>query len=70
LDLYTKVVLTVIAVALSVIALRNIGVPAFAQSITQVELCGQEVNPNAQRLVSCVQFLTDHDGVRRLLVTR
>ena len=73
LDVYTKTVLTVIAVALSVIAIRDVGdviSPAFAQRITQVEICGQEVNPNAPSAVSCAEMLTDHDGIRRLLVTR
>ena len=38
LDIYTKGVFTVIAVALSAIAIENVGAGAFAQSITaQVE---------------------------------
>ena len=69
LDIYTKLLFTVIAVALSVIAIRDVGVPAFAQRITQVELCGQELNPRLPR-VSCAEFLTDNDGVRRLVITR
>src|SRR6476660_7071581 len=47
-DIYTKVVLTVIAIALSIIALREAGVPAFAQSSAPVRvvICGAEANPN------------------------
>ena len=71
LDVYTKVVFTVIAVALSAIAIENVGAGAFAQSITaQVELCGQELNPNFRRPVSCAEILTGNDGVRRLVVAR
>jgi hypothetical protein len=70
LDLYTKVVLTVIAITLSVIAARDVGVPAFAQTITKVEICGQEANPRAPYAVSCAQLLSDNDGIRRLIVTR
>jgi hypothetical protein len=70
LDLYTKVVLTVIAITLSVIAARDVGIPAFAQTITKVEVCGQEVNARAPYTVSCAELLTDNDGVRRLIVTR
>ena len=41
-DVYSKVVLTIIAIALSVIALREAGVPAFAQSSAPVRvvICG------------------------------
>jgi hypothetical protein len=71
LDIYTKVVLTVIAVALSAIAIENVSAGAFAQTITaQVELCGQELNPAARRPVGCAEILTGNDGVRRLVVTR
>ncbi len=70
-DIYTKVILTVIAVALSVIALGKMGVPAFAQGgIVRVELCGGEVNPKANSSVSCAQVLTDSRGIRRLIVTQ
>jgi hypothetical protein len=70
LDIYTKVVFTVIAVALSAIAIENVGAGAFAQGITQVELCGQELNPSVRRPVSCAEILTGNDGVRRLVITR
>jgi hypothetical protein len=70
LDKYTKVVLTVIAVALCVIAFENFPIPAFAQSFNRVELCGQELNRGASASISCAMFLTDNDGVRRLVVTR
>jgi len=71
LDTYTKVVFTVIAVALSAIAIENVGAGASAQVITaQVELCGQELNPAARRPVSCAEILSGNDGVRRLVVTR
>jgi hypothetical protein len=41
LDIYTKVVFKVIAVALSAIAIENVGAGAFAHAISaQVELCG------------------------------
>jgi len=39
-DIYTKVVLTIIAVALFIIALREAGVPALAQSNTRIFVCG------------------------------
>ncbi len=70
LDIYTKVVMTVIAVALSVIAVRDMGFPAFAQGITPVEICGQEINRKAPTSISCAEVLTDYDGTRRLIVTR
>ena len=69
-DTYTKIVLTAIALALWLIVARDIAVPAFAQRIIQVELCGQEVNPKTQRTISCAEMLTDNDGIRRLVVTR
>ena len=48
-DVYTKVVLTIIAVALSIIALREAGVPALAQSsaLTRIVICGAEANPRS-----------------------
>jgi hypothetical protein len=72
LDIYTKVVLTVIAVALSVIALRNGGIPAFGQSsgIVRVVICGADANPRAAGQVGCAQILTDQTGIGRLIVTR
>jgi hypothetical protein len=70
LDIYTKVVCTVIAVALSAIAIENVGADAVAQRFTQVELCGQELNPRAQRSISCAEVLTGNDGVRRLVITQ
>jgi len=52
-DIYTKVVLTIIAIALSIIALREAGVPAFAQSSAPVRvvICGTEANPNAAHML-------------------
>ena len=45
-DTYTKIVLTVIAIALSAISLQNMGVlPALAQQqekLTRVEICGSD----------------------------
>ena len=69
LDIYTKVVLTLIAVALSVIALRG-AVPALAQSsgIVRVVICGTEVNSPNQ--LGCAGVLTDERGIGRLVVTR
>lgn len=43
-DIYTKAVLTVIAIALAIIASKDVGIlPANAQSpqFTRVEICGQ-----------------------------
>jgi hypothetical protein len=68
--MYNKAMLTVIALALSVIAIREVGVPAFGQKVIQVEICGQEVNRGVGTSVSCAEMLTDHDGVRRLIVTK
>jgi hypothetical protein len=69
LDVYTKVVLTLIALALSVIALRAAGVPALAQSsgIVRVVICGTEVRSPNQ--LGCAGVLTDQRGIGRLVVT-
>jgi hypothetical protein len=70
-DIYTKVVLTIIAVALSIIALREAGVPALAQSSAPVRvvICGAEANSRANDQLSCARILTDRQGgVGRLLV--
>ena len=70
-DIYTKVVLTIIAIALSIIALREAGVPAFAQSSAPVRvvICGAEANPNAGQF-GCARILTSNQGVGRLLVAQ
>jgi hypothetical protein len=68
-DFYTKAVLTGIAVALAVIALREGGVQAFAQSSAPVRviICGAEAR--APNQLGCAKVLTDHSGVGRSLVT-
>jgi hypothetical protein len=44
-DMYTKAVLTVIAISLAVIALQNSGVlPAHAQTIGIVQICGKPLS--------------------------
>jgi hypothetical protein len=71
-DIYTKGVLTIIAVALSVIAFRGAGVPALAQSSgpVRVVICGAEANPRAFDQLGCARILTDNTGIGRLLVTQ
>ena len=44
-DIYTKVVLTIIAVALSIIALKEADVPVAQGGVTRVVICGAEANP-------------------------
>jgi hypothetical protein len=68
-DIYTKVVLTIIALALTVIALRQAGAPALAQSSAPVRviICGAEAHSPHQ--LGCARVLTDHRGIGRLLVT-
>jgi hypothetical protein len=61
-DRYTKIILTVIAAALSVIALQNTRiVPAFAaqQSAApvQVQICG--INPSAFGAWNCASMVGD-----------
>jgi len=70
-DVYTKVVLTIIAVALSIIALREAGVPALAQSsaLVRVVICGADANPNAGQF-GCARILTSNQGVGRLLIAQ
>jgi hypothetical protein len=71
-DIYTKVVLTIIAIALSVIALREASVPAFAQSSAPVRvvICGAEANPKASGQLGCARILTSNHGVGRLLIAQ
>jgi len=71
-DIYTKVVLTIIAVALSIIALNGVGVPALAQSggVTRVVICRAEANPRGSGQLSCARVLTDINGVGRLVITQ
>jgi predicted transcriptional regulator len=71
-DIYTKVVLTIIAVALSIIAVREAGVPALAQSsaVTRIVICGAEANPRAYGQLGCASVLTDNNGLGRLVVTQ
>jgi hypothetical protein len=70
-DIYTKVVLTIIAVALSIIALREAGVPALAQSsaLTRIVICGPEANHSAHSQLGCARVFTDNRGVGRLLTS-
>ena len=69
-DIYTKVVLSIIAVALSIIALREAGVPALAQSSnpTAVVICGAEANPRFSGQLGCARVFTDNSGIGRLLI--
>jgi hypothetical protein len=71
-DIYTKVVLTIIAVALSIIALREAGVPALAQSsaFTRIVLCGAEANPKNYGQLGCASVLTDNNGIGRLVIAQ
>jgi hypothetical protein len=71
-DIYTKVVLTIIAVALSVIALREAGIPALAQSsaLTRIVLCGADANPNRYGQLGCASVLTDNKGIGRLVIAQ
>jgi hypothetical protein len=69
LDLYTKAVLTVIAIALSVIAFRAAGLTAVAQQggLVRVQICGREANPRAGNPLTCASILTDGRGVGHLV---
>jgi hypothetical protein len=71
-DIYTKVVLTIIAVALSIIAIREAGVPALAQSgaLTRIVICGADANPRLSGQLGCARVLTDNNGLGRLLVAQ
>jgi hypothetical protein len=71
-DSYTKIVLTIIAVALSVIALRDAGGPAIAQSsgLARVVICGAEANPRANSQLGCASVLTDERGIGRLVIAQ
>jgi hypothetical protein len=71
-DIYSKIVLTIIAAALSVVALRAAGVPALAQSSQpiRVVICGADANPRAAGQLGCAQILTDNNGLGRLIVTQ
>ena len=72
LDIYTKVVLTIIAVALSIIALREAGVPALGQesALTRIVICGAEASPKYYGQVGCASVLTDNNGIGRLVMTQ
>jgi hypothetical protein len=71
-DIYTKVVLTIIAAALSIIALREVGVPALAQSspLTRIVICGADANPRFSGQLGCARVLTDNNGLGRLLIAQ
>jgi hypothetical protein len=70
-DIYTKVVLTIIAVALSESRLEKLGLqPLHSRVPTPAVICGADANPRFSGQLGCARVFTDNNGIGRLLIAQ